>query len=294
MIRQIRWLVVSRGVPAGVLFAVAFAFALPESAMAYTVPAGFNVLVPTAGGVTVYKKVVPGGAPDYVTVVNMTQGTFTHFNGAVDLKKGDNRGAAVTKSPFGDFVTTARGKETNTKKLVAVMNGTFFFTDDQPARISFGLKSNNQIISLGSDLNNYAGHYRTLPFKPDRANVLVHGDATFNDPSIPNVIGGLDPTANVAGKANQYVARTFIGLRNDDRDSTGSFETVFIYSSQLGKPAEITKILTDFGADPTKIIQLDGGASGALRVVGAKPTDPPRVNYSGRPIPHVIAVYAGK
>ena len=274
-----------------VLSATLLGLALPQSVQAFIVPRDFVVLVPNAGGVTVYKKNVRGGSPDYVTVVNMTKGTFTHFHGDANFKKGDKRGAAVAKKPFKDFVATARGKETRTRKLVAVVNGSYFFTNDEPARLSFGLKAGGQVVSYGSDLRGYEGLYRTLAFKSDRANIQEHGNTTFNDRTIPDVVGGLDPTAKV--DATNYRPRTFIGICNGDGDRDGTYETVFLYSSKQAKPSEATKVLTDFGANPNKIIQLDGGGSGALYIVGPA-VDRPKENYSGRNIPHVIAVYAGK
>lgn len=255
---------------------------------AFPVPSGFNLL--TSGtGVQVYKKDYRGGQPDYVTAVNMTQATFAHLHGSIDSTKGDSRGKAVRKESFNTHVNLAFNQQTDTRKLITVVNGTFFFTDDQPARISFGLKANGNVISYGSDLSGYEGLYRTFAFKPDRANIQVHGDTTFNNQTIPEVIGGLDPAANKSKTSR--IHRTFLGLRDDDGNST--YETVFIFSGAYANQADATNVLKAFGASPDKIIMMDGGGSGALYVASSR-RDRPLVSYSGRAVPHTIAVYAGK
>jgi hypothetical protein len=247
---------------------------------AITVPPGFTKILSDTG-VKVYRKTYSLGEPDYVTVVDLRSGTLRNFTGWVD-------GTAVYRKTLRTFWNDAVAQNSSLKRAKVVLNGTFFATNDTnpspPVGIAFGLKADWWLMSYGYGVNNeYPGLIRTLAFDSDfgSSSIQSYSRGTF-DSGIPNVVGGLDATANKS--PNSYIARTFVGVRDDNND--GHSETVMFFSSKKATQSLAFNTLRSFGAG--SIMMLDGGGSGGLIVDGTSHITP------SRSIPQAFVVYAGR
>jgi Phosphodiester glycosidase len=231
-------------------------------------------------GVEVYQKDYPGRQSDYVTVVNLEKGTIRNLTGSVT---GATSGK-VKKKLLGEFWQDAVNKSTSISKAKVVVNGAFFSTNDDPTGIAFGLKIGGNTISYGYGIGKeYIGEVRIFSLNSQQASANIESyDKRIFDSSTPDIIGGLDATANKY--AERSLPRTFVGVR--DRDGNGTKETVILYSSSYARQIDADNILTDFGAIAT--VMLDGGGSTGL-IVNGKP-----LILQQRKLPHALAVFAGK
>jgi hypothetical protein len=252
---------------------------LSVQAAAVAVPPGFQ-LISSGTGVAVYRKTFSGRRPDYVTVVDLGRGTIRNLTGTIT---GAPNMSLVSRKLLGpssrsaNFWTDAVAQNTTSRKAKVVVNGTFFSTNAYPSGIAFGLKANSRIISFGYGTNEFPGLVRVLPFDSGRAaaSIQPYAQSVFIGGS-PDVVGGLDPTANKSPSG--HLARTFVGVRG------GS--TVMIFSSSAATQPGAASVLTGFGAG--SIMMLDGGGSTGLVLDGNAKITPVRT------LPHAIAVYAGK
>ena len=240
------------------------------------VPPGFQRILSDTG-VNVYRKDYAGGQPDFVTVVDLRYATLRSFTGWV-------YGDAVERRALSTFWNDAVGQDTSTRRTKVALNGTFFSTDAYPAPIAFGLKADWWRMSYGYGLNEYPGLVRTLAFDSSfgSSSIQPYSQATF-DAGIPNVVGGLDPTANK--QPSTYQGRTFVAVRDDNGD--GHSETVIFFSSKYATQPGAVSVLEGFAPGSTKMM-LDGGGSTGLTVNGTPYITPSRT------IPHAFIVCAGK
>lgn len=247
---------------------------------AITIPQGFTRILSDTG-VKVYRKNYAGGQPDFVTVVDLRSGTLRNFTGWVS-------GEAVYRKTLRTFWNDAAAQNSSIKRAKVVLNGTFFATNDRdpypPVGIAFGLKADWWRMSYGYGVGNeYPGLIRTFAFDSDfgSSSIQSYSRGTF-DSGIPNVVGGLDATANK--DKTRYIARTFVGVRDDNND--GHAETIMFFSSKAATQALAFNTLRSFGAG--SIMMLDGGGSGGLIVDGTSHITP------SRSIPQAFVVYAGR
>ncbi|MDX6500498.1 MAG: hypothetical protein QOG23_3758 [Blastocatellia bacterium] len=250
------------------------------------IPSGFQQIFSDTG-IHVYQKNYTGGSPDYVTIVDLRSATICNLIGS--STSGSIGNMKVSRKLLGpsstatNFWTDAMGQNTSTRKARVVVNGTFFSTNDYPTGLAFGLKANSLIVSYGYGLNEFPGLVRVLPFDSGRAasSIQNYAQSIFNTGS-PDVIGCLDTTANKAPTV--YQQRTFVGVRDDDRN--GIYETVMFFSSSSATQSGARSVLTGFGA--ASQCMLDGGGSTGLVVDGKAKISTTRL------LPHTIAMYAGK
>lgn len=250
---------------------------------AITVPPGFYQILSDTG-VQVYQKNYSRGEPDFVTVVDLRSGTLRNFTGWVS-------GEAVYRKTLQTFWNDAVAQNTYSRRAKVVLNGTFFATNDSnpypPVGIAFGLKADWWLMSYGYGVDReYPGLIRTFAFDSGFGSSSIQpynrGDRRTFDSGIPNVIGGLDATANKS--RNSYIARTFVGVRDDNND--GHSETIMFFSSKQATQALAFNTLRSFGAG--SIMMLDGGGSGGLIVDGTSHITP------SRSIPQAFVIYAGR
>ncbi|MCV3215778.1 phosphodiester glycosidase family protein [Plectonema radiosum NIES-515] len=247
------------------------------TAQALAIPNGFKLMMQETG-LEVYKKDYSNGNSDYVTVVNLEKGTIRNLTGTA----GGIPNAMVKRKLPSEFWQDAVKQNTSTRKVIVVVNASFFSTNDDPTGIAFGLKLGGSTISYGYAIaKEYPGQIRTFSFNPDQgiADIQSYGKVTFD--SMPEVVGALDAVANKS--AFSYLPRTFVGVR--DQDDNGTKETVIFYSSSYARQIDASNILSRFGA--SAIAMLDGGGSTFLIVNGKS------LISTTRKVPHAIAVYAG-
>ncbi|MCX7596846.1 MAG: phosphodiester glycosidase family protein [Fischerella sp.] len=249
-----------------------------SAAQPLSIPSGFRPILEDTG-VKVYKKDYTNGKLEYVTVINAARATIKNLIGTVNFTLHHR----VSKKTLSNFWQDAVNQNTSSRKVKVVVNGAFFSTRDNPTGIAFGLKVCGNLITYGYAIGKeYPGQIRTFSFNPllGSASIQAYIQQTFN--RFPEVIGALDAGANKS--ANKHLPRTFVGVRDDNND--GVKEIVFLYSSNYARQIEASQVLRSFGASAQAM--LDGGGSTGL-IVDGKPFIP-----TNRPVPHAIAVYAGK
>ncbi len=245
---------------------------------AVPIPSGFRLILSDVG-VRVYQKDYTGGYPDYVTIVDLRYGTLRNFTGNVS-------GESVFPRTLSTFWNDAVAQDNSARRTKVALNGTFFAPKDQwtAEPIAFGLKADWWKITYGyGSTTEYPGLVRTLAFDSyfGSSSIQPWSQSTF-DSGIPNVVGGLDPTANKDKTLN--IARTFVGVRDDNGD--GHSETVIFFSSKYATQAWAVSILSSFGAGSK--MMLDGRTSTGLIVNGVSKITP------GRTIPQAFIVCAGR
>ena len=245
---------------------------------ALEIPKGFKLMMQETN-LQVYKKDYSNGNSDYVSVVNLEKGTIRNLTGTAE----GTPNAMVKKKLPREFWQDAVKENTSTRKVMVVVNASFFSTNDEPTGIAFGLKLGGSTISYGYAIGKeYPGQIRTFSFNPHQgiANIQSYAKETFD--SMPEVVGALDVAANKS--AFSYLPRTFVGVRDDD--GNGTKETVIFYSSSYARQIDASNVLTGFGASAAAM--LDGGGSTFLIINGNS------LISTERKVPHAIAVYAGK
>ncbi|MCC6956881.1 MAG: phosphodiester glycosidase family protein [Anaerolineales bacterium] len=246
-------------------------------------PPGFYYL-DSALGVQLFKKDYPNGSPDYVQLIDLSQGA------RLELLHGELTELRETKGVYGGadprltsipIQTYWGGVQAQEPEAFCVTNGGFFYMPEYPTRLAFPLKVDGVVVTDGWGIDTYVGQKLILQLWEDRAEIADLDQDALYGTSAPNAIGGLTEDANKRAKFS--VGRTFIGL--DDRDRDGVFETVLIFNTLTARQSGAAETLRSFGAD--KIMMLDGGGSTQLLC---------RSGWhirSDRPLPSAIAVIAG-
>lgn len=250
-----------------------------ESGLNDPIPSGFFQIA-SGTGIRVFRKNYTGGQPDFVAVVDLRSASVRNLSGTVS---GAPNGVVSRKS-LSTFWTDARAFNTTARTARVVINAAFFSTNDNPTGIAFGLKQNGGVVSYGYGLGEFPTFNRTFSFNvgASTAAIGVYNRATFDGTTFPDVVGGLDPAANKS--ATSYVPRTFVGVRDTDRN--GVIDTVLTYSSAFARQVDATNVLNAFGSSAN--IMMDGGGSTGLIIDGTSYITP------GRTVPHALAFYAGK
>lgn len=248
---------------------------------AVPIPTGFT-LDKSYTGIRVYKKYNPYGAYDYVTIVDLRRATMMSFTGWVYGNQPEN--GTVERRTLKTHWNNAVLQNTDSRITRVAINGTFFDPSNNPSAISFGLKAGWWRMSYGFEIGTkYNGLERTLAYDSyfGSSSIQPYSRSTF-DAGIPDVVGGLDPTAN----KEKYTARarTFVGVRDDNGD--GHSETVIFYSSKAAPQSWAVTVLGGFGAGSK--MMLDGGSSTGLIVGGTSYITP--VNA----LPQVFIIYSGR
>lgn len=245
------------------------------------IPSGFQ-LVSSGTGVRVYKKTYSGGAPDFVTVVDLRYATIQSYTGWAYPD------GSVERRTLRTHWNNAVAQNTSSRKAKVAISGTFFNPNASPnTGIAFGLKANWWIMSTGYGLNEYPGKVLTLAYNSSfgSSSIQTHSVNTFND-GIPDVVGGLDNSADKDGKRNWNIERTYVGVRDDNGD--GHSETIIFFSSKYATQDWAVQILGGFGAGSK--MMLDGGGSTGL-IVDGNDFDYIRTD---RQLPQVFIISTGK
>jgi hypothetical protein len=248
------------------------------------IPPGFR-LVRSKYGVELYQKDYAGGSPDYVQVVNLRRGAkIVLLHGKIN-----NRGAG--KGMFGgdDARIISRPLQSYWGELSAayeqpfcVSNGQFFYMLESPTRLPFSLKVDGKIISDGYDDKNFVDQKLMLELWDHEARIRPLTRQALYASSAPNIVAGLDEEARK--RIDHYVARTFIGLVDRDRD--GRHEIVLVFNTLTARQKDAAQVLREFGAD--QVMMLDGGGSTQLLCQGKE------IIASDRLIPQALGVVAGE
>lgn len=248
----------------GILIIILLCVLIPEGVRAgsnsLVVPEGFYSIV-SETGVNLYRKDYPGGNPDFVQMVNLYQGA------KIKLLHGDVYDVRNGHGAFGGFdarISTKTLKQywndllSDAKQPFCVLNGQFFKMGESPTRLPFSLKVDGKIITDGYGKDEHTGDKLMLEIWSDHVEIReLSKDALYNS-TAPNIIAGL--TEEARKSPTKYVARTFIGI--DDQDGDRRSETILIFNTKTARQKDAAQVLREFGAD--KVMMLDGGGSTQL------------------------------
>lgn len=264
-------------------------FSLGNINAAVPVPSGYQLIYPLTTnykGVRVYSK-TSGTRKDYITVIDLRVGTLRSFVGDITASTPTN-GNFVVPRTISSFYNTGVAQNTGSRKAVVAINGTFFTQkpSGSPVPIAFGLKADRWLMSLGYGLGEFPGLIKTFAFDTGygSSSVQDYDERTFRG-NIPDVVGGLDVTANKDRRMKEPIERTFVGVRDDNGDRNP--ETVIFFTSTAAKQSDADDVLRGFGTLSPRMM-LDGGGSTGFILKGD-----PKIP-SSRPIPQAFIIYEGK
>lgn len=246
------------------LFLAALASLYPHTVLAAPAgddaPPGFKPIASDIG-VRLYRKDYPGGTPDYVQVVDLSQGA------SLRLLSGEVREMRPGKGAYGGNDARIlsqsldqfwRQANQSFERVFCVSNGAFFYMKESPTRLPFPLKIDGQLLSDGYARNEFPGQKLILEIWDGRADIQPLTREALYGSTAAEILGGLSEEANKASKF--AVARTFVGVRDDDGD--GQYEKLLVFNTQTAKPEDAAEVLRSFSAD--KVMMLDGGGSTQL------------------------------
>lgn len=247
------------------------------------IPPGFT-LIDSTYGIEMYRKDYRGGSPDFVQLINLSQGA------KVIPLHGEIRDPGEGKGAFGgnDARFALRTMDQYWQSLAnaeasayCVTNGQFFLMGETPTRLPFPLKKDGEFLTDGYGKNEFVDRKLMLEIWDGKADIRPLTQAAFYSSTAPQIIAGLAEDANK--RAAKYVGRTFVGV--DDRDLNHEYETILILVTKSTRQVDAAEVLRSFGAD--KVMMLDGGGSAQLSCEGKAFVS------SDRPIPQALGVIAG-
>jgi hypothetical protein len=243
---------------------------------------GFNLLMSSLGA-ALFQKEYAGGNPDFVQVVDLSEGAKIKlmYGQIQELRTGlgvyggnDARLVSHTIQHYWDELSGFF------KDAFCVTNGQFFYMREYPTRLPFPLKVDGQLLSEGYAKNEFPGQKLILEIWNDRADIVALNEENLLHSTAPDIIAGL--TEDARKSPEKFVGRTFIGVSDKNRD--GLYETVLIFNTQTARQVDAANILRSFGA--IKVMMLDGGSSTQLIC-----RDKPYIT-TDRLIPQAIGVIA--
>ena len=245
-----------------------------------TIPPDFSIVLSDTG-TELYRKDYPGGNPDFVQVVNLSEGAAIKLLHGNIVDPGIGSGVYGGDNPSFKRQTLQEvwnGFSSSNTNAFCVTNGQFFVDTADPTTLAFPLKKDGQYISDGYGISEFPEHKLILEIWDDRVDIVPLTRDNLYTSSAPDIIAGLTEDAN-KGPQN-LTGRTFVGIV--DRNADEKHEVVLIFNSMTAKQSGAADVLRSFGAE--KIIMLDGGGSTQLICDG--------VDYvrSTRTIPQSIGV----
>jgi len=224
------------------------------------IPDGFRQVL-SAIGVALYQKDYPNGTPDYVQVIDLSQGASIEPLVGEIADPGTGKGVyggndpKVVRHSSKDFWQSF---STSNSAAFCITNGQFFLLKDNPTTLPFPIKKDGEVLSDGYGIKEFPEQKLMLEIWPERVDIIDLTKDSLYSSSAPDIIGGLTEDANKSAKKS--VGRTFVGVQ--DRNQDQQYETVLIFSTKTARQEAAGNILKDFGAD--KVMMLDGGDSTQL------------------------------
>jgi hypothetical protein len=247
------------------------------------IPPGFYK-IDSAVGIDLYEKDYPGGSPDYVQVIDLSQGaSLKPLHGSIadpGLGKGVYGGndAHFRSQSLADYWRELVAQDSSP---FCVVNGQFFYMLEYPTRLPFPLKIDGEILTDGYGIKDFPDQKLMLELWPGKADIIALSKEALYSSSAPDIIAGLVEDAPKAKK--RYTGRTFVGLT--DPNGGGQFSTLMIFNTKTARQVDAADVLKSFGAQ--KVMMLDGGGSTQLLCGGKS------YIYSDRLVPQAIGILAG-
>jgi Phosphodiester glycosidase len=267
------------------LFLITLLGSTAKPVFAQEIPAGF-ILVAEQQGVALYRKDYPNGTPDYVQIVDLTQGASVDllYGAPVAMNNQRNQGMFGGPNPsFRQKAIRSYWDEYSSSQAGAfcVTNGQFFYMPESPTPLALPLLVDHQLLAEGFGFPQYPEKQLMLALWPNHADILPLTAENLAGTTAESVIGGLTEEANK--KPKNAVGRTFMGIWDKDGDLL--YETIAIYTTRTATQAEAAATVRSFGA--SKVMMLDGGGSTQIICQGQTYID------TTRAIPQAIGVSSG-
>jgi hypothetical protein len=247
------------------------------------IPPGFHQ-IDSAVGIELFEKAYPGGSPDYVQVLDLSQGaSLKPMHGSITDPGAGKGSYGGNDAHFRSKSLGAYWQELRTQEPSAfcVVNGQFFYMLEYPTRLPFPLKIDGQILTDGYGILDFPDQKLMLELWPGKADIAPLSKEALYASTAPDIIAGLTEEAPKAKK--RYTGRTFIGLTGDN--AQGTFDTLLVFNTQTARQVDAASVLKSFGAQ--KVMMLDGGRSTQLLCRGKS------YIYSDRLLPQAIGIVAG-
>jgi hypothetical protein len=252
---------------------------------AQEIPGGFQ-LIAQQPGVWLYRKDYPNGTPDYVQIIDLTQGASVDLLYGAPVAMNNQRNQGMFGGPNPSFRQKAIRSywdeySSSQPGAFCVTNGQFFYMPESPTPLALPLLVDHQLLAEGFGYPQYPEKQLMLALWSDHADILPLSPENLAGTTAESVIGGLTEEANK--KPKNSVGRTFMGIWDKDGDLFN--ETIAIYTTRTATQPEAARTVRSFGA--TKVMMLDGGGSTQLICQGQTYID------TTRAIPQAIGVSAG-
>jgi hypothetical protein len=224
------------------------------------IPDGFRLVNATLG-IRLYQKDYKNGSPDYVQVIDLSDGAAVQVLHGSITNPGDGKGvyggdnARFTRQSIRKFWQEFTAAN---PRAFCVSNGQFFKMAESPSTLPFPLKKDGQVLTDGYGIKEFPNQKLMLEIWPDHVDIQPLSSQALYSSSAPNIVAGLTEDASKASK--KAVGRTFIGV--DDRDQDLQAEVLLLFNTRNAKPGDAAGVLREFGAD--KVMMLDGGGSTQL------------------------------
>lgn len=183
-------------------------------------------------------------------------------------------------------------------KLKILLNGSYFSSLDPlleglgtaKTTLDFPLKKDGTVLSSGpkaEELPNRRTHLRALCWERDRVAVLDYAPDLLTRMEWSDVVVGIGDGYPV--NDTNFTGRNFFGIAAGDRPEES--ETLVIFVSPAAKQADARANILAFGAEPKRLVMLDGGASSRLMIDGEYVIRGDPITRKLRKFPHMLAIY---
>lgn len=162
---------------------------------------------------------------------------------------------------------------------VSIVNGQFFDPNKDPTTLSFAVKSNGSILTLGQDKNSYDSKYSPQQMEiTSGAGAYVQQWSEYRiqyESKAPNIIVGLHPNDSTKGPSTAK-GRTALCTNG---------KWIFIGTYVAETQSNVVKDLQTWGCAKESVVVFDGGGSTQLKTSAFEITGDRRL------LPQVVAVY---
>jgi hypothetical protein len=254
------------------------------------IPEGFE-LVAASMGVRLYQKDYAQGTPDFLQVVDLSQGASLELlHGAVQQPR-PGRGAyggPDSRMNLESLEYYWKDLASSTPNPFCVTNGLFFYMQENPTRLPFPLKKDGEIVTDGYGGDQFPNQKLILEIWEDAVDIRKLSRQALYTSTAPDILAGLTQEANK--RAKQYTGRTFVGV--DDRNGDRRYEILLVYNTKTARQSDAAQVLTSAGAN--KVMMLDGGGSTQLICQGQRYVDserwiPQALGVAGADVPALAA-----
>jgi hypothetical protein len=255
---------------------ISFAFVTGKMPVA---PSGWS-LKENNTNVRIYQK---GTEQTYVQVVDIKGGAKIRFS-----HPGKLSGTPLTFYKYTLDTHWSSIPYNDSLRMASMVNGQFFNNDTDPTILSFGVRANSSLLTLGIT---EAISKKQIEFF-DGSGVYVGGVNNTNLKSglAQNIIVGLDPS--VSKNASIPLGRMYMCSKVNPYVGASPSQWLVILSAQWQIQATALANITSWGCDINSIVMFDGSGSsqlkttGGIRMIGSN-----GLKAENRTLPQTVVVY---